>query len=210
MNTTGLLRSSAQLVGILLFAGCAASGPGYDDVMANAEPILDDVARIVLLRPRDSDDGSNGGGASIEIDRKRVGALRYGGFLFVDVKSSTTVLTAFGRYRSFGVCEIDIATTPGSIIYIDVGPRLSYMVAGAVGAVVGGVAGAAAVPNVYGSAGATIATGSAGMAAGSAVGTAAGTAVEHKGNLCRGPYMLAVIAEEDALPRLAELTWFKD
>lgn len=87
--------------------------------------------RIVFLRPGDSDDGSNGGAAPIEIDRERVGALHYGGFLFVDVKSSMTALTAFGRYRSSSVCDIDIAKTPGSIIYIDVGPRLSYMVAGA-------------------------------------------------------------------------------
>ncbi len=178
--------------------------------MANALPVPDDAIRIIFLRPKDADDGSNGGAASIEVSQARVGALRYGGFFYVDVAPGTTALTAFGRYRALGACEIDVTAAPGSRVYIDVGPRLSYMIAGAVGGAVGGVAGAAAVPNVYGGAGAAVATSAAGVAAGSATGTAAATAVEGKGKRCRGPYKLELIAEDDALPRLADLTWSGD
>lgn len=210
MSTTVLLRSSIHLFGLLLFGGCAATGPGYSDAMANAEPVPDDAVRIVFLRPRDRDDGSGGGGASIEVNQERVGALRYGRFLYADVTSGTMGLTAFGRYRVFGACEIDVTAAPGSRIYIDVGPRLSYMIAGTIGGAVGGVAGAAAVPNVYGSAGAAIVTGTAGVAAGSAIGTAGATTVESKGKRCRGPFKLDLIAEDDALPRLADLTWSGD
>ena len=210
MNTTVSSWSSTYLCGLLLVGGCAAPGPGYEDVMANAEPTPADAVRIVFLRPRDRDDGAGGGAASIEINQERVGALRYGEFLYVDVTSGTADLTTFGRYRAFGACEIDITTARGSTVYVDVGPRLSYMVAGVVGGAVGGVAGAAAAPNVYGSAGAAIATGTAGIAAGSAARAAASTTLEGKGKRCRGPYKPVVIAEEDALPRLAELTRSKD
>jgi hypothetical protein len=117
-----------------------------------------------------------------------------------------TALTAFRRYRAFGACEIDVTAPPGSRIYIDVGPRLSYMIAGAVGGAVGGVAGAAVVPSVYGGAGTAVKTSAAGVAAGSASGTAAATALESKGKRCRGPYKLELVAKADALPRLADLT----
>lgn len=204
------LKSSMPLLALVLVGGCAAPGPGYDDVTANAGPMPEGAARLVFLRPRDGDDGSNGGAASIEVNRESVGALRYGGFFYLDINSGTTALTTFGRYRTLGACEIDIAASPGSHIYVDVGPRLSYMIASAVGGVVGGVAGAAAVPNVYGSAGAAIATSTAAMAAGSTAGTVAAAAVESRGKECRGPYKLELIAEEDALPRLKDLTWSKD
>lgn len=212
MNTTVMLRPSIHLFGLFLFGGCVATSPGYRDVIANAEPVPDDAVRIVFLRPRDSDDGSGGGAASIEVNRKRVGALRYGGFLYADAASGMTDLTAFGRYRALGACEIDITTAPGSTVFVDVGPRLSYMIAGAVGGAIGGVAGAAAVPNAYGSAVAAVAAGSAGVAAGSTAGAATATMVEgkRKRKRCRAPYKLVVIAEDDALPRLAELTWSKD
>jgi hypothetical protein len=113
-----------------------------------------------------------------------------------------TALTAFRRYRAFGACEIDVTAPPGSRIYTEVGPRLSYMIAGAVG----GVAGAAVVPSVYGGAGTAVKTSAAGVAAGSASGTAAATALESKDKRCRGPYKLELVAKADALPRLADLT----
>lgn len=213
MNVLAVSAAPARithLFGVLLLVGCAQSGPRYDDVMLNAVPIPDDAVRIVFLRPTDGDDGSNGGAASIEVNQERVGGLRYGGFLYVDVTSGTTGLTAFGRYRALGACEIDIETASGSRVYVDVGPRLSYMVAGAVGGAVGGVVGAAAVPDVYGSAGSAIATSTAGIAAGSAAGTAAATTVEARGKRCRGPYKLELIDEEAALPLLTDLTWSKD
>lgn len=178
--------------------------------MASADPIAGDAVRIFFLRPRDADDGSNGGAASIEINQERVGALHYGGFFYVDVAPGSTTLASYGRYRALGACEIDIAASPRSRIYIDVGPRLSYMIAGAVGGAVGGVAGAAAVPSVYGGAGAAVATSAAGVATGSAAGTAAATAVESKGKRCRGPLKLELLAEEDALLRLTDLTWSGD
>jgi hypothetical protein len=178
--------------------------------MAAAEPVAGDSVRIVFLRPKDADDGANGGAASIEVNDERVGALRYGGFLYVDVPSGAAGLTAFGRYRALGACKIDVVTAPGSTVYVDIGPRLSYMVAGAVGGIVGGVAGAAAVPDVYGSVGSAVATGTAGIAAGDAAGTVAATSVEGRGNPCRGPYRLEVLPEPTALPRLAGLEWSGD
>jgi hypothetical protein len=67
-----------------------------------------------------------------------------------------------------------------------------------------------AVPNVYGSAGAAIATGTAGMVAGDVAGTASAIALESKGKRCRGPHKLERISEEDALPRLKDLTCSKE
>ena len=210
MYRTVPLTSSVYLCGLLLVGGCAAPGPGYEDVMANADPIADNAVRIFFLRPRDADDGSNGSAASIEVNQERVGALRYGGFFYVDAIPGPTTLTVFGRYRAFGACEIDVAASPESIIYVDVGVRMSYMVAGAIGGIVGGAAGAAAVPDVYGSVGGAIASSAGGVAAGDAAGTAAATALESRGERCRGPHKLEVLSEDDALPRLADLNWSGD
>lgn len=190
-----------------MFCGCAASGPDYEDVMANADPIGNDAVRIFLLRPRDADDGSNGGGASVEVNQTRVGTLRYGGFLYVDAEPGPTTLTVFGRYRALGACEINVSPGPRTTIYVDVGVRRSYMIAAAVGGTLGGLAGAAAVPDVYGSAGAAVATSTAAMATGDAAGTAASTTLEDRGERCRGPHKLELLSEADALLRLTGLNW---
>jgi hypothetical protein len=207
MNTTSSSWSSACLCGLLMLGGCATPGPSYEDVIVNAGPIADDAVRIFFLRPRDTDDGSNGGTASIEVNQERVGALSYGGFFYVDAKSGPTTLAVFGRYRALGACEIDIAASPESVIYVDIGVRLSYMIAGAIGGIVGGAIGAVAVPDVYGSVGAAIATGTAGVAAGDAAGAAAATGLESRRERCRGPYELELLAEGDALLRLTDLNW---
>lgn len=210
MTTPVFMLRAMYLSILLLCAGCATPGPPYEDVMAKTRPVPAHAIRIVVLRPKDRDDGANGGAARVEVNHAPAGALHYGGFLYVDVASSTTVLAAFGRYRPFGACEIDITAEPGSTVYVDVGPRRSYMIAAAVGGVAGGVAGAAAVPDVYGSAGSAVVTGAAGMAAGSAAGSAVATTAEARRERCRGPYQLVVMSEEDALPHLAGLTWSND
>lgn len=210
MNTTFLAWSSISLFGLLLTGSCAAPGPGYEDIVATGLPVPNDTVRIVFLRPKDADDDSNGGAASIEVNQDRAGALPYGGFFYVDTAPGPTALTAFGRYRALGVCEIDVATTPGSTVFVDVSPRLSYMIAGAVGGTIGAATGAVAATDVYGSAVAAIAGVTAGTIAGDAAGTTAAVAAEAAGRRCRGPYQLVIIAEDDALPRLSDLTWSKD
>lgn len=110
------------LCGVFLLGGCAITpGPGYEDVMARAVPMSDDAVRIVLLRPKNRDDGSSGGAASIELNQQLVAALFYGGFYYVDVPSASMALTAFGRFRAFGACEIEDSAAPGSKVYIDAG-----------------------------------------------------------------------------------------
>ena len=210
MSTTVTAWTWMCLCGLLLLGSCAAPGPSYKDVMANADPIVSGVVRIFFLRPRDVDDGSNGSAATIEVNQERVGALRYGGFFFVDALPGPTNLTVFGRYRALGNSEIVITKSAGKIINVDFGDRLSHMVAGAIGGIVGGETGVAAVPDVYGSVGAAIATSAAGVAAGKTAGTVAATAIESWSERCRGPHKLEALAEDDALTRLADLNWSGD
>jgi hypothetical protein len=188
-------------------SACAAPGPSYDDVMAGAQPLAEDTVRLVFLRPRDRDDGVGDRGAVIRVNGRGAGAVRYGGFFFMDMAPGRISLAASGPYTAFGGCEIEIDAASGTTIYVDVGPRLSYMVAGAVGSVLGGATAAAVMPDVYGSAGEAVAVIGAGGAAGSAAGTAAATGAESRDRACGGPYRLTPISEESARTRLGGLVW---
>lgn len=171
--------------------------------MADADPVAATAVRVVILRPRDRDDGSNGGPAKIHINDRAVADLSYGGFYFLDTTPGAIAVTASGHYKVFGACEISIETAPASTIYVDVGPRPAYLIA----AMIGSVAGVAAVPDVYGSVGGAVAGTTAGIAAASTAGSAATTAVAGQGKPCGGPYKLQLLSEEIALTRLKGLIW---
>lgn len=206
MAASSARRRATGLVGIALLSACAARGPTYSEVVGDAGTVAADRARVVFLRPRDRDDGG-GAPATIFVGGTRVGALRYGGAFHVDTTPGVISVAASGRFRAFGVCEIDIEVPAGATAYIDAGPRLSYMIAAAVGGVVGGAAGAAAVPDAYGSAGEAVATIGAAVGAGSAAGTAAAVGVEGRDRPCRGPIRLTPVSEATALPRASALVW---
>jgi len=115
MNTNVIAWSSIHLCGLLLLGGCAASGPSYENVMANADPIADDAVRIFFLRPRDADDGSNGGAASIAVNQERVGSLRYGGFFYVDGTPGPTTLTVFGATAPWAPAKLTLQQVPNRL-----------------------------------------------------------------------------------------------
>jgi hypothetical protein len=121
MNTTGLLRSSAQLPGILFLVGCAASGPGYDEVMANARPIRDDRARIVFFRTRDSA-LYIARQAAVSMGGEKIGEVGYGSFVLYDIDAGNHTLRA-GMWDMPGQCELIFTAAAGQVYYFQVDPR---------------------------------------------------------------------------------------
>lgn len=203
LTAVGLCRRVPGLLCALLLAACAAQGPGYQEVMADADPVAANAVRVVILRPRDRDDGTNGGRAKIQVNDRAAADLSYGGFYFLDTTPGALTVRASGRYRVTGACEISIDAAPESTIYVDVGPRASYMIA----AMVGSVAGVTAAPDVYGSVGGAVAGTTAGVAAASTADSAAASVVAGQGKPCGGPYKLQLLSEETALTRLEGLVW---
>ena len=212
MNERSLSWSRQVLVfPVIVLAACAARGPSYPETMSKAAPLEQDQFRIVFLRPKDKDDGGNGGAATVFVDDARLGGLQYGGFFYADFPLGAHAVDVSGRYRAFGACQLQLNAAVSATVYVDVGPRKAYMVAGLVGTVVGAVAGVAAAPDTYGYSTQGIASAVVPwqqMAVSSGVETAA-ILVEASDKPCGGPYQLVPIPETDALARLQELAWSK-
>jgi hypothetical protein len=197
------LRAALSATLSFLLTACATQGTGYVEAAAGAVPPGEGQSRLVLLRPRDKDDGG-GGAAAMRVNGDLVQGLSYGEFLFVDVAAGPVSIIASGPILALGACEIQLELASGETVYVDVGPRMSYMVA----ALLGSVAGAVAVPATQ--AAGSVAEAMAGSVAASAAGSAAGTAVavsaEGRSLPCRGPYQLALVPESDAREQLQGLT----
>lgn len=191
-----------------VLAACAApAGPGYREEAARQQ-LAGDHVRVVVMRPRDRDDGGNGGRAVVRIDGELEGAVAYGGYFFVDRPVGPFTLEASGRYATLGTCELQIEARPGATVFLDLGPRLAYQLAGLAGSTAGALAGAAAVPqSVITLEQVIFNSGTAAMAAGAVAGEAAAVAVVGRRRPCGGPYQLDPLAEAQALERLDGLGW---
>ncbi|KPK59342.1 MAG: hypothetical protein AMJ59_11270 [Gammaproteobacteria bacterium SG8_31] len=185
-------------------SACAARGPGYQEIIADAAPTDGEQTRVVFLRPKDRDDGAGGGRAVIRIDDKKTGALVYGGFFFVDLEPGIHSLMVSGRYPALGACELQFRAAGGGPVYLDIGPRVAHMIAG----LVGGTIGLAVVPLDVSTVSETMAS-TATIAVGSAAGSAAAETMEGQSKPCSGPYRMAYLTEEEALADLKALTWSK-
>jgi hypothetical protein len=139
----------------------------------------------------------------MRVNGEPVEGLSYGEFLFVDVAAGPVSIMASGPILALGACEIQLELAAGETAYVDVGPRMSYMVA----ALLGSVAGAVAIPapQAAGSVAEAMVGSVAAASAGSAVGTAAAVSAEGRSLPCRGPYQLALVPESDAPDRLQGL-----
>jgi hypothetical protein len=201
-----LLRAAVIATFVALFSGCAVQGTGYVEAAANAVPPGEGQARLVLLRPRDKDDGS-GSRAAIHVNDDPTRGLAYGEFLFVDLAAGPVSIRASGPIAALGACEVQVELAPRSTAYVDVGPRMSYMVAAAAGSLLGGLvipAPQAAASVTEAMVGSVVAT-----AAGSGAGEVVAVSAEGRALACRGPYQLALLPEAEASYRLQGLTTAK-
>lgn len=189
-----------------LLSACATQGTGYVEAAAGAVPPGEGHARLVLRRPKDGDDGV-GSPAALRVNGDRIEGLSYGEFLSVDVETGRLSIMASGPVVALGACEIQFELAAGETAYVDVGPRMSYMVAAASGSVAGTLA--IPAPQAAGSATEAVVGSVAAASAGSAAGAAAAVSAEGRSRPCRGPYQLARMAESDARDRLQGLTTSK-
>lgn len=89
--------------------------------MANAEPILDDVARIVFFRTRDSA-LYIARQAAVSMDGEKIGGVGYGSFLVHDIDAGNHGLRA-GMWDMPGQCELIFTAAAGQTYYFQVDPR---------------------------------------------------------------------------------------
>jgi hypothetical protein len=179
---------------------CAATGPSYEEVKATAPGPTANSSRIIFLRPKDRYDDYSASPAAVLVDDEQVGRLAYGGFFFVDVEPGPVSLKVQADSAWHGVCHVEMQTKAGETVFFDVGPRTSHVVAGAVGAVIGGV-----LAPVSSSA---VGTGVS-VAAASTAGGEVAEAVENQRQVCAGPYGIRPLPESQALRRIADLAWSK-
>ncbi len=204
-----LLRAAVIATFVALFSGCAVQRTDYVEAAANAVPPGEGQARLVLLRPRDKDDGS-GSRAAIHVNDDLTTGLAYGEFLFVDLAAGPVSIRAAGPIAALGACEVQVELAPRSTTYVDVGPRMSYMVAAAAGSLLGGLvipAPQAAASVTEAMVGSVVAT-----AAGSGAGAVVAVSAEGRALTCRGPYQLGSVARSRGLVPIAgahdgEVAW---
>lgn len=202
-----LPATSAIVLLVATLAGCTARGPVYQDATIEAVPLAADLTRLVFLRPKDRDDGAGGGRAVIRVNGEKAGGLAYSSFFYVDIAPGDLLLRASGPLQFLGACDLQLQATAGTTLFLDVGPRMAYMIAGSVGSLVGGALGGVATSNTFGSVGEAMVVGTAAVATGAAVGEVAAVTTEAQGKKCNGPYKFAVISAADATERLHGLTW---
>jgi len=112
------MNNFAAVIGLLfLFAGCSASGPGFQDTPYAKQQAPEDKARIIFLRQDDSYIG--GRWARLDVDGAPVGKVAREGFLVID--------TAPGE-REISVAEdeaknrlaVKMSLEPGQTYYLRV------------------------------------------------------------------------------------------
>lgn len=182
------IRVVALLVSFAALASCATPGKPYPEHMAEAGPVPDGQARIVLLRP----DKRGPSKAYVRIDEKLLGKLAIEGFLLADVHAGAVEISASGKSKMYGVCRLPLEVAAGETLYVELAPRPENVVADVVGSLAGlAVPGADSVAQSVGA---------------MAVGAAAASAAESAGKLCGGPFRLTRIPETTALSALETLT----
>ena len=187
--------------------GCAAEGPSFKELTATSPPVAADQSRVIVLRRKDRYDDYSASKATVRINDRLAGEVRYGGFFFVDVPPGPVKLVASARNTGYGACELPISATAGKTVYIDVAPRTASVIAGLTGSVVGGVAAAGSgAPETLKD---VLIIEPAQTTIGSTVGGAMAQGAESAGKLCGGPYALTQIADADALRYLDQLAWSK-
>lgn len=178
----------ALLVSFAALASCATPGKPYLEYMAEAGPVPEGQARIVLLRP----DKRSPSKAYVRIGDELLGKLANEGFLLADVHAGAVEISASGKSKVYGACRLPLEVAAGETLYVDLAPRTESVVADIVGSLAGlAVPGADSVAQSVGA---------------MVVGSAAASAAESAGKLCGGPFRLTRIPETTALPALERLT----
>jgi|SRR5688572_24654775 len=183
-----VIRTVALLIPFAALASCATPGKPYPEHMAEAGPVPEGQARIVLLRP----DRHGASKAYVRIGDELLGKLANERFLLADMDAGNVEISASGKSRVYGVCRLPLAVAAGETLYVDLAPRTESVIADVVGSLAGlAVPGADSVAESVGA---------------MVVGSAAVSAAEGAGKLCGGPFRLTRIPESMALPALERLT----
>ncbi|KQV56390.1 MULTISPECIES: DUF2846 domain-containing protein [unclassified Duganella] len=111
-----------------LLAGCAASGPLYNDYRQSVSDVGNSKARLVLYRTGESMIGS-ARSIRARVDGEVVGYVDHKGFNVFDVEPGAHLLQA-DLVDSAGACNLNLEAVAGKTYYFEVTPRKSSMVAG--------------------------------------------------------------------------------
>ena len=107
---------------VVALAGCATSGPRFDETRASAVPVQKDLARIYFYRP-----GKFMGSAiqpAVEVDGVKVGDAVPGGYFYIDEPAGTHEISTTTETKEY----IKVAVKPGDTRYVRLEADWGYVV----------------------------------------------------------------------------------
>jgi hypothetical protein len=165
----------------ITLAACVATGPRYSEYVATLPDIPRQSTRLTIFRTAESTQYS-GRSAAVRIDGRERGGCDFAGYQIFYVPSGSHVL-AVEMWDAPGRCSLSIDVLGGEEYFFEVRPRTESLVAGFLGAMIGGIAG--------------------GM--GPTVAPFAVMGAESSGQGCGGAFSIVDVDESAALRRLKDL-----
>ena len=178
---------SAKLLPVLvlaaMLAGCAATGPRYAETAADSTSVPEEASRLVVYRT-EAHRQYAGVAADVKLDGTALGSCDYAGFATFDVPAGIHVLGTDAA-STLGKCEITIEVRGGNRYYYEISPRVEHYVASTPGLVI----------SAFGPVGFIVGV----------VTMLVGQSSEAARTACGGPFSIAPVSEDVAVPALAAL-----
>lgn len=177
-----MLRLSTVILSLAL-AGCAAIGPRFSEDARARAPIPPGHARLVVFRTADSSLYS-GRAASLTLDGRDIGSVRYGSYLIVDVLPGQYEFRV-EMWDAPGHCDLAFDALLGKTSYFEISPRAESFRAGLFGLLLFPVTPAGAL-----------------VGSGVSLG---GMAAESSGKKCGGAFSIMPVEPAEADRKLSDL-----
>jgi hypothetical protein len=123
----------------ITLAACVATGPRYAEYVATLPDIPRQSTRLTVFRTAEGTQYS-GRSATVRIDGRERGGCDFAGYQIIYVPSGPHVL-AVEMWDAPGRCSLSIDVLGGEEYFFEVKPRTESLVAGFLGAMIGGIAG---------------------------------------------------------------------
>jgi hypothetical protein len=136
-------RSPAAFGLAVALTACAATGPRYSEQIAALPEIPRQSTRLTVFRTADSTQYS-GRSAAVTVDGREVGGCDFAGYQTFYVSAGPHVLTV-GMWDAPGSCRLSVNVLGGEDYFFEISPRTENVLAGFLGAVIGGIGGSMAL-----------------------------------------------------------------
>ena len=122
------MKLISYLAIVSLLTGCAASGPKYQENIAEQGDQSQSGARLVIFRTKESSQYS-ARAAAIKLDEQSSGGCDYGGYKILNATPGPHTL-AVDMWDSPGVCKLSIDVADKGGYFFEVKPRTENLASG--------------------------------------------------------------------------------